>query len=116
MPYGFDLLKSSSIDCSSSWSFCGRLCQYTTSMFLPVRSIESTISGEVGGLVTATGLAAAASVGLAAAAGAVVAAGCAAGAAGFAASVGFAASAGLAGAAVGAGAADCPHAVRNSPS
>src|SRR4051794_36339466 len=106
MPYGFVLLNSSSIDCSSSWSFCGRLCQYTTSMFLPVRSIESTISGVVGGLLTATGLAAsaglaaAASVGFAAAAGAgaVVAAGCAAGAAGLL-SAGFV-SAGLAGAEV----------------
>src|SRR5262245_50678148 len=104
MPYGFDLLNSSSMPWSSSWSFWGRLCQYTTSTFLPVRSIESTISGVVGGLLTAAGLAA--SAGLAAAAGAVVAAGWAAGAAGFsagfsaglAASVGLAASAGLAGA------------------
>src|SRR5215212_997343 len=122
MPYGFVLLNSSSIDWSSSWSFCGRLCQYTTSTFLPIRSIESTISGDVGGLLTATGLDAsagfAASAGLAAgwaAAGAVVAAGWAAGAAGLAASAGFD-SAGLTGAEVADGWVLWPHAVSSSPS
>src|SRR4051794_3286876 len=89
--------------CSRSWSCCGRLCQYVTSTFLPLRSMASTISGVVGGLATVPGAAAAgAVVGFAAgAAGAVVGCACA-GAAG--AVVGLAADAGAAGAEVGAGA------------
>src|SRR5687768_4126283 len=77
--------------------------------------MASTISGVVGGLLTATGFD---SAGLAGAAGAVVAAGWAAGAAGAvvaAGAAGFAASAGLAGALVAAGWALGPQAAVSRP-